>query len=83
MLRWSKQQSKQELAAEQEAKGKEALLKAANSYGSEAEIYDDARGIFLAERARSNKEWCKLLVNGQAGQSSLLTLGLSRKAGNA
>jgi molybdopterin-guanine dinucleotide biosynthesis protein A len=83
LLSWSKQQSKQERAAEQEAKGKKALLKAVSSYGSEAEIYDNARGIFLAERARSNEGWCELLANGQTGQSSFLPLGyLSKKSGS-
>jgi hypothetical protein len=74
LLSLSKQQSKQELATEQAVRGKEALLKAANSYESEAEIYDDAHGFFLAERARSNKEWCEELVNDQLGQSNLLPL---------
>jgi molybdopterin-guanine dinucleotide biosynthesis protein A len=75
LLSWSKQQGKQELAAEQALRGKEALLKAAGTYGREAKIYDDAHGIFLAERARSNKEWCESIVNDQPGQSNLLPLG--------
>jgi hypothetical protein len=44
--------------SEQTCRAKEALAKACNNYGREAEIYDSARGIFLAERARSNMEWC-------------------------
>jgi len=80
----SKQHGKQELATEQEIRGKEALLKAAGTYGSEAEIYDDDHCIFLAERARSNKEWCETLANIQTGKSSLLPLGyLSKKNGTA
>ncbi|PVX23566.1 MAG: hypothetical protein CW691_10300 [Candidatus Bathyarchaeum sp.] len=58
LLSWSKQQSIKEIAAEYEIRGKEALLQAASNYESEAEIYQDAHGIFLAERARSNMEWC-------------------------
>ena len=80
LLSLSKQQSKQELAAEQKAKAEEALLKAASTYACEAEIYDDARGIFLAERARSNKEWCETLANEQQNQNNLSPLGyLSKK----
>jgi len=75
LLSGSKQQNKQELATEQLVRGKEALLKAANSYESEAEIYDNAHGVFLAERARSNKEWCESIVNDQLGQSNFLPLG--------
>jgi len=63
LLSWSKQQNKQEVAAEQEVRGKEALSKAASSYACEAEVYDYAHGIFLAKRARSNKEWCESLIN--------------------
>jgi len=83
LLSLSKQQSKQELAAEQKAKAEEALLKAASNYECEAEIYDDARGIFLAERARSNKEWCESLASDQQNQSNPSPLGyLSKKTGN-
>ncbi len=57
-LSWSKQQSERKLATEQVFRGKEALLKAVNNYELEAEIYENAHGVFLAERARSNKEWC-------------------------
>jgi molybdopterin-guanine dinucleotide biosynthesis protein A len=84
LLSLSKQHGKQELATEQEVRGKEALLKAASTYGSEAEIYDDAHGIFLAKRARSNEEWCESIANIQTGKSNLLPLGyLSRKTRNA
>jgi molybdopterin-guanine dinucleotide biosynthesis protein A len=61
VLSWSKQQSEPELATEQAFRGKEALLKAVSNYESEAKIYEKAHGIFLAERARSNKEWCSSL----------------------
>jgi hypothetical protein len=75
LLSLSKQQSEQELATEQAFRGKEALLKAASNYGCEAKIYENAHGIFLAERAKSNKAWCEALVNDQLGQSNLLPLG--------
>ncbi len=65
LLNLSKQNGKEKQATEQAAKAKKALLKAASSYESEAKIYDNAKGIFLAERARSNKEWCELLVRGK------------------
>ena len=82
-LSWSKQQSGQELATKQAFRGKEALVKAVNNYESEAKIYENAHGIFLAERARSNKEWCESLVKDQLGQSKLLPLGyLSKKTKN-
>jgi molybdopterin-guanine dinucleotide biosynthesis protein A len=56
-LSWAKKQN------EQESRGKEALLKAASNYAAEAEIYENAHGVFLSERARSNKLWCESLVN--------------------
>jgi molybdopterin-guanine dinucleotide biosynthesis protein A len=43
---------------QQACRAKEALAKACSNYELEAEIYDGTRGIFLAERARSNLEWC-------------------------
>ena len=72
LLSWAKQQNKQELDAEQEIRGKEALLKAAKNYGLEAKIYENARGIFLVKRAKSNKLWCESLVSDQLGQSNFL-----------
>jgi hypothetical protein len=75
LLSLSKQHGKKELVAEQEARGKKTLLKAAGTYGCEAEVYERARGIFLAERAISNKEWCESMVNEHPGQSNLLPLG--------
>jgi molybdopterin-guanine dinucleotide biosynthesis protein A len=70
-LNWSKQ-SDREIAAEQTLLGREALLKAASYYALEAEIYEKAHGVFLAERARSNKDWCESLANEQLSQSSFL-----------
>jgi molybdopterin-guanine dinucleotide biosynthesis protein A len=75
LLSWSKQHGKQKLATEQAVRGKEALLKAASTYESEAKIYDSANGVFLAERARSNKEWCRSLANDNQNQSNLLSSG--------
>ncbi len=63
LLGWSKQQKRQESGTKQTVRGKKALLKAASTYEFEAEIYDNARSIFLAERARSNKKWCEALAN--------------------
>jgi len=70
LLSLAKQQSNQELATEQTFRGKRALLKAATYYGLEAKIYENARGVFLAERAKSNKEWCESLINDKRSQSS-------------
>ena len=74
ILSWSNQQTKQEIAAQQAARGKKALLKAASTYEREAEIYENAHGVFLAERARSNREWCESVVKGQQSQSNFLPL---------
>ena len=60
LLSLSQQESDPELFKEYSRKGKEALFKAANLYESEAKIFEKLRGIFLAERARANKEWCEL-----------------------
>jgi molybdopterin-guanine dinucleotide biosynthesis protein A len=62
LLSWSKQQSSKERAVEQTLKGKEALLKAAATYELEAKMYENAHGIFLAERAMSDKLWCEAQV---------------------
>lgn len=69
LLSLSKQSGKQKTATEHAAKGKEALLKAASTYEAEAKIYGDVNGIFLAERARSNREWCEVLVSGKKGSN--------------
>lgn len=72
LLSWSNQQNKQEIASQQAARGKKALLEAASTYECEAEIYEDAHGVFLAERARSNKEWCESVAKDQQTYSNLL-----------
>jgi molybdopterin-guanine dinucleotide biosynthesis protein A len=58
VLNWLKQQNGQEFTSKQLFRAKEALFKAASNYEAEAEVYEKARAIFLAERAKSNKEWC-------------------------
>ena len=72
LLSSSKQQSRRELATEQTLRGKEALLKAASYYSLEAKMYEKARAMFLAERARSNKEWCESSISNKRGQGSFL-----------
>ena len=65
LLNWLKQQSKREPVAEQAVRFKEALFEAVRNYELEAEAYETANCVFLAERARSNKEWCELLVSAE------------------
>lgn len=62
----SQQQTDQKLFKDYLFKGKEALFKAANLYESEAKIYEKFHAIFLAERARANKEWCELRARGKS-----------------
>jgi molybdopterin-guanine dinucleotide biosynthesis protein A len=63
LLNGSKEEIIREFASKQEVRGKAALLEAASNYGLEAEIYEKAHAVFLAERARSNKQWCESLAN--------------------
>ncbi len=74
LLSFSELPKKQKFAAEKIVKAKEALSKAANTFELEAKIYDNVNGIFLAERARSNKKWCKSLVNDLRRHSYLVSL---------
>ena len=46
----------------------EALLKAAQNYGAEANIYGDNRCYWLAERAKSDKSWCEMKVEKLAAK---------------
>ena len=39
---------------------KDAFLKAAQNYGSEAKIYQENRCYWLAERAMADKSWCEM-----------------------
>ena len=45
-----------------------ALLKAAQNYGAEANIYEDNRCYWLAERAKSDKSWCEMKVEKLAAK---------------
>jgi molybdenum cofactor guanylyltransferase len=58
------QDRNRELTDEAEA----SLLKAAQNYGSEAEVYLYNRCFVLAERAKANKSWCKLQVEKMASK---------------
>jgi molybdopterin-guanine dinucleotide biosynthesis protein A len=58
LLNLSRQQSEQKVAVEQECRGKEALANACSNYGLEAKMYRGAHALFLAERAKSNMDWC-------------------------
>jgi molybdopterin-guanine dinucleotide biosynthesis protein A len=57
--------SKQHMQEAEMERGKLSLSKAVTNYGLEAEMYEKVRGFFLAERARSNKQWCELLMSGK------------------
>jgi molybdopterin-guanine dinucleotide biosynthesis protein A len=62
LLNGSKIVSSQGVVAKQRGRGKAALLEAASNYGLEAEVYEKAHAVFLAERARSNRQWCESLA---------------------
>jgi molybdenum cofactor guanylyltransferase len=47
----------------QAAKARQAILKAGVIYGLEADMHEECSCFFLAERARSDKEWCVLRAN--------------------
>ena len=59
----SKLQNKPELSAKHAAEGRTALLKAATTYGLEAEMHEESRCAFLSDRARSDKAWCESRAN--------------------
>ncbi len=65
LLKLSQQQSETELAAELDFKSKEALVKAADNYRLEAEMYEKCLCRFLAERARADKAWCESWAMGR------------------
>ncbi|MCW4016393.1 MAG: NTP transferase domain-containing protein [Candidatus Bathyarchaeota archaeon] len=65
LLRLSEQQGCSEFAQQYLVDCKEALLKAVKNYELEAKLYDHYHSIFLAERARSNMNWCKSFVRGK------------------
>jgi len=61
----SHQLTESKSASEQAVKGKKALLKAAAIYDLEAQMHQESRCIFLAERARSDEAWCEAHANRQ------------------
>ncbi len=65
LLKWSKQQKETAPATELDFKSKEALLKAADNYRLEAEMYEKSHCRFLAERARADKAWCESWAMGK------------------
>ena len=70
LLSLSRQQSEPEQAVKHASSGKNAILKAAHNYGLEAEMHENARCVFLSERARSDKAWCESLANDQRSKSN-------------
>jgi len=65
LLKWSKEQNEAELAKEQLFNSKKAFLKAIDNYESESKIYENFHVIFLAERTKSNENWCEALLEEQ------------------
>jgi molybdopterin-guanine dinucleotide biosynthesis protein A len=69
LLSLSHKQSESESAAELDFEGKEAYLRAANSYRIEAKKYENNRALLLAERALADKAWCESWVMGKTGHT--------------
>ena len=69
LLSLSHKQSESESAAELDFEGKEAYLRAANSYRIEAKKYENNRALLLAERALADKAWCESWVMGKTGHA--------------
>ena len=69
LLTLSHKQSESESAAEFDFEGKEAYLRAANSYRAEAKIYENNRALLLAERALADKAWCESWVMGKTAHA--------------
>jgi molybdopterin-guanine dinucleotide biosynthesis protein A len=67
LLGLSQKQTESELAAELDFAGKEAYLRAANNYRTEAKIFESNRCLLLAERAFADKAWCESWVMGKDG----------------
>ncbi len=67
-LQLSKRQSEPTLAAENNSKGKTALLTAVNDYGLEAGEFEANHCAFLAERANADKAWCEAWAQGKLGE---------------
>jgi molybdopterin-guanine dinucleotide biosynthesis protein A len=62
LLKGAKQQMTTEQEVGQVSSARKALLKAADNYGFEAEMYETKGYVFLAERAKSDKMWCESLA---------------------
>jgi len=69
LLSLSHTQSGSESASELDFEGKEAYLRAANSYRIEAKIYENNLALLLAERAFADKAWCESWVMGKAAHA--------------
>jgi len=67
LLNLSRQKPDHKAATELDFESKEAFLRASNNYRVEAEIYEENRCWFLAERARADKAWCESWVMGKQG----------------
>jgi molybdenum cofactor guanylyltransferase len=69
LLTLSHNQSEPGPGAELDFEGKEAYLRAANSYRAEAKIYENNRALLLAERALADKAWCESWVMGKTAHA--------------
>ena len=65
LLKQAQQQNENTATTELDFKSKEALLKAADNYRLEAEMYEKCHCRFLAERARADKAWCESWAMGK------------------
>jgi molybdopterin-guanine dinucleotide biosynthesis protein A len=65
LLKFSMQQVDPKVAAEADFKGKEAFVKAANSYRLEAEMHEENSCMLLAQRALADKAWCESWAMGK------------------
>ncbi len=68
LLTLSHKQLESESGAMLDFEGKEAYLRAANNYRTEAKIYENNRCLLLAERALGDKACCESWVMGKTGQ---------------
>jgi molybdenum cofactor guanylyltransferase len=68
LLTQSHKHSESELVTVLDFQAKEAFLRAAKNYNSEAEIYESNRCLLLAERALADKTWCESQIMGKTAQ---------------
>jgi molybdopterin-guanine dinucleotide biosynthesis protein A len=64
-LKLSYNHSESESGAVLDFQGKEAYIRAAKNYKSEAKIYENNQCLFLAERALADKSWCESQAVGK------------------